>query len=126
LLRKIAGLQLIVRQGVPESLAQMLRKGLRAVGWAGTKPAQSEEQETAAKEKEEEEQKEVDAAAERERELARQLSEMKAIVALSLGRPPPDADPDPEDAQADEPADRAPEEVRKTFFCFTLSDEEQR
>lgn len=104
----------------------MLRKGLRAVGWAGTKPAQSEEQETAAKEKEEEEQKEVDAAAERERELARQLSEMKAIVALSLGRPPPDAAPDPEDAQADEPADRAPEEVRKTFFCFTLSDEEQR
>jgi len=124
LLRKIAGLQLIVRQGVPESLAQMLRKGLRAVGWAGTKPAQSEEQETAAKEKEEEEeQKEVDAAAERERELARQLSEMKAIVALSLGRPPPDADPDPEDAQADEPADRAPEEVRKTLSCFMLSDD---
>jgi hypothetical protein len=102
---------------VPESLAQMLRKGLRAVGWAGTKPAQSEEQETAAKEKEEEEQKEVDAAAERERELARQLSEMKAIVALSLGRPPPDAEPDPEDAPADEPADRAPEEVRKTLFA---------
>jgi hypothetical protein len=120
LLRKIAGLQPIVRQGVPESLAQMLRKVLRAVGWAGTKPAQSEKEEA------EEEQKEVDAAAERERELARQLSEMKAIVALSLGRPPPDADPDPEDAQADEPADRAPEEVRKTFFCFTLSDEEQR
>jgi hypothetical protein len=117
LLRKIAGLQPIVRQGVPESLAQMLRKGLRAVGWAGTKPAQSEKEEA------EEEQKEVDAAAERERELARQLSEMKAIVALSLGRPPPDAAPDPEDAQADEPADRAPEEVRKTLSCFMLSDD---